>query len=604
MAAFNFHRRQTRRWWYIGTTFVVAAFFAVFFVTSSVALNFSPSLFEAGDGNMVLDTSGNTDWNCFQTLTGFHSANYGPGAGGTTFTAGDCKATTGATNNSSPNPKFEQTPGEKFDTACPTFKVGNNPPKDVWSDVGQYVESASNGDVFFYGASIRPVVNGNSSGNIYFSQGTNPNGANCRTKGDVLLTFDFLGGGTKPTLHVLTWQVGSGSCYVGSDSTTTGCWGPSSPPTLSGSNANSDGETNASQIDGADNALNGQNVLANGFSEIGVNLTQAIKAAGGTTTCFANETWVSRSSGSSFTSSPEMVVQDQQPTCGTITVIKHTLDGAGSRPGINQAFNYTGTGPAPMVSSFQLNDKDGTDTVNNLPDTNNTEVVKLLPPGAYSVSETLDSNGAPAANFVLKSLSCTPAGNGTSETNGGTFGQTANITLSISGSVVCTYTNQQQLGAIKIVKTSSKGGALNGAVFTITGPNSYSQQVTTAGSGTACVSGLPFGDYTVTETTPPTGYSIDPNSPFDANVQKFGDCSGNGTPVEVDAVDTPLTTLEVIATSETTNHATKSKISCTHVVNGSATTVGTSITSFVDPADWKTQHLAPDTYTCTVIVDP
>jgi hypothetical protein len=601
MAAFRFRQRRTRRWWYVGTTLVVAAFFAVFFVTSSAALSNSPSNFEAGDGDMIAgNNGGTTDWNCFQGANGFATLAAQPAG---------CGATTGATNNANTNPDFEQTPGQKFDTACPTFKTGNNPPKDVWSDVAQYLEASptpntdGGHDIYFYGASIRPVVNGNSSGNIYFSQGTNPAGANCRTVGDVLLTFDFLGGGSKPTLHVLTWQKPTGSCFVSSDSPSTGCWGPSNPETLTGG-ALSDGETNASQINGSDNGLNGQNVLANGFSEIGINLTQAIKAAGGGGTCFANETWVSRSSGSSFTSSPEMVVQDQQPTCGTITVIKHTLDGAGSRPGINQAFNYTGTGPAPMVSSFQLNDKDGTDTVNNLPDTNNTEVVKLLPPGAYSVSETLDSNGAPAANFVLKSLSCTPAGNGTSETNGGTFGQTANITLSISGSVVCTYTNQQQLGAIKIVKTSSKGGALNGAVFTITGPNSYSQQVTTAGSGTACVSGLPFGDYTVTETTPPTGYSIDPNSPFDANVQKFGDCSGNGTPVEVDAVDTPLTTLEVIATSETTNHATMRKISCTHVVNGSATTVGTSITSFVDPADWKTQHLAPDTYTCTVIVDP
>src|SRR5207253_10729863 len=139
------HKRQTRRWWYVGTTLAVAAFFAVFFVTSSSALNNSPSLLEAGDGNMTVETSGNTDWNCFQGLTGFQSsANYGPGAGGTGFTASDCKTTTGATNSSNLNPDFEQTPGQKFDTACPTFKIGNNPPKDVWSDVAQYLEASPN----------------------------------------------------------------------------------------------------------------------------------------------------------------------------------------------------------------------------------------------------------------------------------------------------------------------------------------------------------------------------------------------------------------------------------------------------------------------------
>jgi hypothetical protein len=221
--------------------------------------------------------------------------------------------------------------------------------------------------------------------------------------------------------------------------------------------------------------------------------------------------------------------------------------------------------------------------------------------GSYSVTE-----GAEPANFAFVSLSCDVAGNGTSADTTTTPG-TAAITLGFSGSVVCTYTNQQQLGAIKIVKTDGKGSPLGGAVFSITGPNNFSTSVTTASSGTgvgtACVSGLAFsgaGHYTVTETSAPTGYSKDPNG-HNASVNAFGDCSGGGTPVEIDVDDTPLTTLEVIATSETSNHTTKSKISC---VDSSSSTVGTSITTFTDPADWKTQHLTPDTYTCTVIVDP
>jgi hypothetical protein len=635
MAAFNFHRRKTRRWWYAGTTLVVAAFFAVFFVTSSAALNSSPSSFEAGDGNMVLDTSGHTDWNCFRNLTGFHSANLGPGAGVDTFIASDCGATTGATNNSSPDPDFEQKPGQKFDTACPTFQAGNNPPKDVWSDVAQYLESASNGDVFFYGAAIRPVVNGNSSGNIYFSQGTG-----CRTKGDVLLTFDFLnGGGTKPVLHILTWQVGSGSCFVGSDSTTTGCWGPSSPPTITGDN--SDGETNGSQINAADNGLNGQNVLTNGFSEIGVNLTQAIKAAGGTTTCFANETWVSRSSGSSFTSTPEMVVQESQPTCGSITVIKHTLDGAGNETGIDQAFSYGTTG-ALTPSTFSLNDSGASYSIssisaanpavvttsaantitsgqivtisgsNSTPSANgswvatkisstkfsipltvttagtaagtvsvsNTQTYSNLPPGTYSVTE-----GTEPANFAFVSLTC--KNNGTTD-NTVVGGQTATIGLAPQDSWVCTYVNQQQLGAIRINKTSSKGTALSGARFYLctndvsststctAATNASGSSVTnpltaTDSNGTVCVPNLPFGQYYVFESAAPSGYKIDSTANQSANVQTAGDCSSSTSASNtLGFTDTPLTTLDVSVTSVAAG-ATHSNIVCADSSNNALT---------------------------------
>jgi hypothetical protein len=44
MAAFNFHKRQTRRWWYVGATFVVAAFFTVFYVVGAGAATTGPSV--------------------------------------------------------------------------------------------------------------------------------------------------------------------------------------------------------------------------------------------------------------------------------------------------------------------------------------------------------------------------------------------------------------------------------------------------------------------------------------------------------------------------------------------------------------------------------
>jgi hypothetical protein len=45
--------------------------------------------------------------------------------------------------------------------------------------------------------------------------------------------------------------------------------------------------------------------------------------------------------------------------------------------------------------------------------------------------------------------------------------------------------------------------SLAAAVFTITGPNAFSIDVTTGPDGTACVDGLSFGTYSVHESTPP-----------------------------------------------------------------------------------------------------
>jgi hypothetical protein len=635
MAAFNFHRRKTRRWWYVGTTLAVAALFAVFFVTSSSALINSPSGFEAGDGNMTLEGgSGHTDWNCFQGAHGFSSLGSTPAGCATTSGATDITADSTAAG------ELEQKPGQKFDTVCPTFQGGNNPPKDEWSAVAEDIEAStatnSDGghDIFFYGASIRPVVNGNSSGNIYFSQGTNPAGATCRTVGDILLTFDFLnGGGTTPVLHILKW-VSSGSCYVGSDSAP--CWGPSSPPALTGDN--SGGLSNGSPIAAADNAINHQDLPVNAFAEIGVNLTQAIKAAGGSTTCFADETWVSRSSGSSFTSTPEDVEQDNQPTCGSITIVKH------SNPrGLNQQFTYAGTGTG-VASAFHLNDGGHTATVDDVACTDslgaprdstvgspcNTRTFSNLASATYTVTE----DASDPTGFAFSSVSCKKNGTAVASGTGGLTitGRQVSISLGISENWVCTYVNDQQLGAIKIVKTSSKAAhtPLNGAHFQIcsndgpynTGTNhdqnpcnpvkTGSGDLQTSGTGASvCIEGLPFGsNYYVSEKSAPTGYSNDSGATTtQVTVNVNTTCAGS--PQTVTYRDTPLTDLTVHVASEASG-GTASRISC---VNGGGSGIGNSpqpadtpgtppVQNFGDPETMTANGLSPGTYTCTVVIDP
>src|SRR5262245_54488532 len=61
MAAFRLRSRRTRRYWILGVTLTVFALFAVFFVAASSA-NLAGSTFEGNDGNLVVNTAGNTDW--------------------------------------------------------------------------------------------------------------------------------------------------------------------------------------------------------------------------------------------------------------------------------------------------------------------------------------------------------------------------------------------------------------------------------------------------------------------------------------------------------------------------------------------------------------
>src|SRR5207302_9519123 len=89
---------------------------------------------------------------------------------------------------------------------------------------------------------------------------------------------------------------------------------------------------------GTDNGISGTTLAANAFAEFGINLTQALKVGNptGTLPCFANQTWVSRSSESSFTSNPEDVEVVNRATCGEIKIINQT-----SPRGLDQKFSFT-----------------------------------------------------------------------------------------------------------------------------------------------------------------------------------------------------------------------------------------------------------------------
>src|SRR5215204_160265 len=117
---------------------VLIALFAI--SSASGVLPGSPSKFESGNdpslglGNMVVNTTGNSDW---VSVTG--ESNY-----------------VHLTDTAASNGDNSFTPGQKQDTVCPTTEGHKNPPKDDFTDVASFNETASgganDGDVYLYGA--------------------------------------------------------------------------------------------------------------------------------------------------------------------------------------------------------------------------------------------------------------------------------------------------------------------------------------------------------------------------------------------------------------------------------------------------------------------
>ncbi len=184
MAVFRFRSRRTRRLWNVGITLTALAAFAVVFVSGSSA-NLSGSTFEGNDGNLVVNTPGNTDWvNAPNRVRGDDLAS-------------------GRTDNS-----FGQ--GTKEDDPAVSVVTGSIPPQK--SDLTRFYvasEFASNSN-FLYLAWERSNVLGSANMDFEINKlaqpdltTTGPKTLN-RSAGDLLITFDF-GGSGSPVLGLLRW---------------------------------------------------------------------------------------------------------------------------------------------------------------------------------------------------------------------------------------------------------------------------------------------------------------------------------------------------------------------------------------------------------------
>jgi hypothetical protein len=558
--------KRRRRFLFVPVLAVMAV--SLFLIASaSGVLNGSPSKFESGNdptlglGNEVINTSGNSDWITVSDGAAAHAAYVH------------------LTDAAASNGDDSFTPGQKQDTTCPTTEGHKNPPKDDFTDVASYNEQATNGDVYLYGATIRYAANGNASENIELKQGTSgfcPGSTTllARTPGDRLLAIDYLGGGKAVQFHLLTW-VASGPCFVANDPNP--CWGATVAEL---SAAVAEGGVSTSNFTIAQNPISGKALVAGQFAEFGVNLAAAgVIPNNGTCSSFSQTVWESRSSGSSFVSSTkDVTVEDHTITnCAGVSVTKTGSDGGlqtGAVFTLYSGSDTTGTivGTCTILASGSC---DSTFTGLN--------------PGTYTIDETT-----------------IPTGYDKDPTLPLTFSLAANESRTLP------FTDPARAGALAIVKNSTKGGAVAnaGAVFSY-GSESVTDNGTgdeDAAVGSVCVSGLAPGAFTVNETSPPDGYGGAPASEADqvVTVVNGTDCGSSlpGAGATATFTNPPLADIQVNfrdgGSGETT---TGSTIDC---VDSASNDLGSNDATATAGWDKSETHegLPPDTYTCTIVVDP
>ena len=156
-------------------------------------------------------------------------------------------------------------------------------------------------------------------------------------------------------------------------------------------------------------------------------------------------------------------------------------------------------------------------------------------------------------------------------------------------------------------------GTDGGAFTTCTAAKTGSDDLDTGTATFVCVDNLTFGDYYVSEKSPPTGYATDDTTVHKVTVSTNAKCSDTTyVGQSITFKDTPKTNLTVHAESQVAG-GTKSRISCTN--NSGGALIGNSpqpadtpgppvVQNFADPVTVTATGLAPGNYTCVVVIDP
>jgi Prealbumin-like fold domain len=544
--------------------------------------------FEFDDGNLAPQAPINFDWNSFSPTTWTGTA---PFRTSSKTTSG--WAFTGLEDAQATNSDTAFAGGTKQDDDCASVGTGKAPNKDDLKRV--YVTSKTvGGDVFLGLSWVRIPQNTTSSSahiGFEFNQGDTacPAGSDGlveRTAGDMLIVYDFEGGAGTPTITLRRW-VTSGACEVGASSPP--CWGPATDLTAAGF-AEAKVNTGVSVSDTVGTSSPASETLNDSeFGEAGINLTDAGVFSPNVCTAFGNAYAVSRSSGNSATAAMKDLVGPGDiniANCGNVIIHK-----------------VTDPSPDPADTTFDYTTSGGLDPATfSLKDGQTQDYGGDVFAGSYSVTET-----DPGPTFELTGLDCSA-----SETSDGTTFTTdlatgtVDFDLAANDTVECTYTNTLQVGALQILKNSTKGGPVSqaGAVFSYDGAsvtdNGAADEDPTVGK--VCVSGLVPGDYDVTETSAPPGYGDPVNpGPLTATVVVGTNCTDNpptGSAV-VTFTDPPLSDIQVNFRDGGSGE-TSATITCDN-------TTGTG--DDTPASGWDTTRTvtgieAPTTVRCTIEIDP
>ena len=310
-------RRRRKPLWF-ATVFVAFAAVLVFAFAASSTIGLSN--FEGNDGNLVVNTAGNHDWDNAPNLT----------------SAQDQERS--QTDNS-----FGQ--GTKEDNVNVTVVSGSIP--NSKADLARFAAAGEviNGETYMYLAWSRANQSGTVNFDFELNQLAQPDlttpGAKVlnRSVNDALINYAFQGGSNTPTLTKYHW---SGSAWVNDGAISGTC---------------SEGATNSVAVSDTLGGRPAVNRPAQQFGEAAINLVCAGIVQPNTCEPFSTAYVKSRSS-TAFTSEIKDFIAPIPLTfssCGKLTIIKHTDPG-----GLDQDFGYTTTGGLDP-SSFTLNDA-GTDT--------------------------------------------------------------------------------------------------------------------------------------------------------------------------------------------------------------------------------------------------
>ena len=488
--------------------------------------------------------------------------------------------------------------GAKEDTACPGETTGSIPnnKSDLRTFHAYRETSTAVGHPGYLNLAWSRVTD--PSGTTLMDFEFNQSSDNCtsgpnkvRTEGDLLLEYSIVQGGARAEITGRTW--------------TGSAWGPAQdldqPSATCGGNPCATGTINSTAIpsqptDETDGILTSGSLAARTFGEAQIDLRLIFKANECTT--FGSAMLKSRSS-DAFNSQLKDFIRPLEinlTNCGRVIIHKQTLPD--ENPNTTD-FGYTksfGTDPA-TGNTFTLKD-DGTQTFNNV----------LFGSGYTVVEDVIPTN------WALKSLDCSASTGVTPSINGATVTFDINADTDV---LECTYTNELQVGALAIIKNSTKGDGTSrvanaGAVFRY-GPGA-NQTVTDNGTGDGdtdvgevCVSGLLTGDYTVTEVTPPSGYSGDSSSET-ATVVSGTNCGANppsGSAV-VTFTNVPLADIQVNFRDGGSGETSLTSIDCAGLGASPDALDTTSATGWDDSVTHEDIGInpSPKTITCTIIIDP